>query len=257
MGMISSLVHDRVKAVVSNDNEFETTVFAQQAEQKLRIDQDDDVFKYYHLKGAHNPLTVLPDLRVTSVPVPFSRERYVLQIKASLNALERFFSSLKRLEIWDSALIVIVADHGSGQTPQLYINSRVGSRAQAQPDAPASRRKFLKDKARGVPLVLIKRTLSSRGPMEVSNAPVSLLDIPATIAAELDLPETPPGVSMFSVGDGDLRIRQYAAFDYSETKTSYVGPMTLYTIKGHSWDDESWRVETVLRPPSSTGASAH
>ena len=40
MGLVSNVVSDEVKATVSTDNEYETSVFADQAEHELRVDRD-------------------------------------------------------------------------------------------------------------------------------------------------------------------------------------------------------------------------
>lgn len=245
MDIVSRFVPDEVKMSVSTDNEFETTVFAEQADREMRVDTHGDSFKYYHLKGAHSPLTVRADLTVSGEPVPFTRENYVLQLKASLRALDVFFEGLKRLRVWDRTLIIVVADHGSGHTKEMYLRSTVESRPGTRPGVARSTRLFAKDKARGIPLVLVKR-IDAAGPMATSDAPVSNLDVPATVAAELELRERPRGASMFATEP--RRIRRYGAFEYSENKTNYVGAMTLYAVAGKSWDDRSWTIEDVLVP---------
>ena len=247
MGLVSNFVSDEVKATVSTDNEYETSVFADQAERELRVDRDGRVFKYYHLKGGHSPLSVTEDLRVTTDPVPFSRQNYSRQVRLSIQSLGRFFAQLERLGEFDDSLIVIASDHGSGMSPEVYLGTSAGTKLQSPPGVAESRRNFAKDKARGVPLLLVKRA-GSTGPMVVSQKAAAAVDVPATIVAEFVATVPSRGESLLDGAQSRTRTRNYAAFDYSENRTSYVGPITLYSITGSSWDDASWSIADVLLP---------
>jgi hypothetical protein len=213
MDLISNVVPDDVKQVISaDDDQFETSVFATQANDRLRADRRGNVFKFYHLKGAHAPLTVDADLRTGNTQVPFTRENYVRQLQASLRGLETFFSALRRAGIYDTSLIVVAGDHGSGSIQELHVNSPGDRPPTSRVPAGASARNFREDKARGIPLVLVKR-IEATGPMTVSSYPVSVMDIPATIVEELGLGQAQSRMSMFDPGRRTGRVRQYAAFD--------------------------------------------
>ena len=84
--------------------------------------------------------------------------------------------------------------------------------------------------------------------MSISDAPVSLLDIPATIISELGLTEKATGLSMFEVDPGISRIRRYGASSFSHGAGEYVAPIVFYSIDGDSWLDDSWRVEGIFPP---------
>jgi hypothetical protein len=254
--IISNYVPDKYKQFVSDDP-FESIVFANQADREMRAELHGNVFKYYHLKGNHGPLTATEDMQVTKSPVPYTQNNYVLQLKVSLKALRIFFAALKRLKIYDQTLIVIVGDHGSGMAEGLYLNSTAGARAKVTSGIFHHRGNFRKDKARGVPLVLVKR-IGAKGPMqEIWESPVSLLDIPATIAAEMGLDSGTSGISMFHAYSQLGRVRRYAAIEMTPFKADYVGDITVYDVDGNSWQDESWAISEILSPPPLGKQSSH
>lgn len=251
MGVVTKMAPDEVKQITSSDNEFETLVFAEQAASQLRLAREGDAFFYYHLKGAHQPLTVTPDLKVGREPVEFTRENYVRQYQASLRGLELFFAELKALGVYDRSLVVVVGDHGSGEVEELYVGSVRGARPVSKIEPGPNRRNFPKDKARAIPLVLVKRP-GAAGPLQKSDTPVWLLDLPATILSELGVHSRETGGrSMFdSAADQSVRVRRYGAFNFSENRTSYVGPISLYEVAGDARKDTSWTLVDILVPPS-------
>jgi hypothetical protein len=94
-------------------------------------------------------------------------------------------------------------------------------------------------KAAGLPMVLVKR-INGSGPLAVSDAPVCLGDIPRTVADELGLDARFPGLSMFSVREGERRERVYRGFVGPQEDVDYLAPLYEYAVNGFAWDDESW-----------------
>lgn len=239
------LLPEGVKQTVATDDQFAINTFLNRAPSVPDTGRGQRVFKYFHLKGAHSPLTVDANLAFTHDVVPFSRQAYLAQAAANLEYLHRFFGELSDAGVFDSSLILILGDHGSGETPEMWL---------AGPDAQpirldGTRRNFRRDKARALPLVLIKR-IGASGPLQQSDAPVSLRDVPATILSELGMEAVDDRPSMFEVPPDEPRTRYHAAFDFSPNKSGYVEPITLYRIEGDSWLDESWKVDSILYAPT-------
>lgn len=239
------LVPDRVKGLAAIDAQYELATFVENAPADLPLDRGAPAFKLYHFKGPHVPLTVDESLRFTGRPVDFNRRNYRLQAEANLLWLGRFLESLEKAGIYDRTLIFVVGDHGNGDTEEMYLG------AEGAPDRlDGTDRGFPEDKARGVPLVLVKR-IGASGPLEVSDAPVSALDLPSTVLAELGLERRDSSPSMFDWAPDARRVRHYAAFDVGPSSNEFVDDITLYRVEGHSWRNESWAVETILSPPGS------
>lgn len=241
------LLPEGVKQTVTTDDRYAINTFLAQAPPVFATDRGARVFKYFHLKGAHSPLTVDEDLNFTPGVLPFTRDAYVAQAKANLAHLHRFFSKLREAGIYDSSLILVLGDHGSGETPEMWIDSE-GPNARPVRLA-GTGRNFRRDKARALPLVLVKR-IGATGSLDRSDAPVSLRDVPATILSELGMERADGGPSMFEVTTDEPRVRYHGAFEFSPNKTGYVDPITLYRVDGDSWLDESWAVERIVAPAS-------
>lgn len=238
----SHMVPDNVKQVVSTEDRFQIHTFVNGSD-TFSADVDGPVFKYFHFKGAHSPLTVDRNLEFSANVFPFSRENYIFQAKANLLALEQFFARLKLMGIYDSSIIAIVGDHGSGDSPEMYI-VEPGESVKPYPLA-GTRRNFLRDKARAIPLTLFKRSRQD-GPLVVSDAPVALTDLPSTILREVGLSDASAGRSMFEFDASDSRVRYHSAFEFRPNKQAYVDEITLYRVSGSGWDNDSWSVEGIL-----------
>jgi hypothetical protein len=223
----------------SKRHEFQETVkFFREASAGLSLSENTKLFKYIHLPGMHFPLmfneTLEPEL------LPSDRQGYKKQARGLLKLVSAFLGELKEAGIYDNSLIVIMGDHGAlgdvylpqekrGNAGQLYYPGRGG----------------------GLPLVLIK-PFGASGRMHVSDAAVSLSDIPKTIMSGLRLKDDFPGVSMFDAGASDGRVRKFYAYSWNEQKIKedYLPVMTEYSVSGFSWLAGSWK-ETGTYEPSS------
>jgi Sulfatase len=219
------------------------------------------VFKTYHLAGLHVPVKMKRDF--TKGIFDYTRANFSEQAEAYAKIVGAFLERLKQHGLYDNSLIVIVGDHGSGRAPDLYVQPAADERTRAL-NATAGSGDFQRDKARGLPLLLVKR-FGAKGEIKTSRAPASVVDIPATILAELQLPAPAVpvlpghpdfhGVPLFSLREKQARTRYYGAMEWAAEKSDYVSPITLYRVQGDSWTDEAWSfVETLDRPPG-TGAT--
>lgn len=221
------------------------------------------VFKTYHLAGLHVPVKMKRDF--TMGIFDYNRANFSEQAEAYAKITGAFLNKLKRQGLYDNSLIVILGDHGSGRAADLYVNPGSAERTLAL-NATAGSGDFQRDKARGLPLLLVKR-FGARGEIKTSRVPASLVDIPATILSELKIP--PPavqalsgrpeflGTPLFSLRERQSRTRYYGAMEWAAEKSDYVSPITLYRVQGDSWSDEAWSyVEALDRPADSVATPA-
>lgn len=199
------------------------------------VASDMDAFKFIHLKGIHLPLIMNEHLAFEEMKP--SRANILRQGTGVLKMAATFLERLEQLGVYDESLVFIVADHGSGVgDAKINVTERAASLNREGP----YRGQFAGLKAAGIPLVLAKR-VNSRGELRVSDAPVSLSDIPRTVAEELGLEAPFRGASMFDVAEGEVRERIYRAFVGPQEDVEYLAPLREYAVTGHSWDDASWR----------------
>lgn len=211
-------------------------------------------FKFYHLAGLHVPVKLKRDF--TTGVFDYTRANFNEQAEAYVKIMGAYLDELKRHNLYDNSMIVILGDHGSGRAPELYV--RPGSpELTGRLNATAVRGDFQCDKARGIPLLLVKR-FGEKGELKTSQASASVVDIPATVRKELNLAHPPVqaiagqpdfhGVSLFDLNENRTRPRYYGAMSWSGEKSDYVNPITLYRIQGFGWSDESWSFVKFLDP---------
>jgi hypothetical protein len=193
-------------------------------------------FKYYHLWGIHAPL--LHDENLRPVTVPYTRENAKRQAKGTFRLLKGYIETLTKLNIYDQSLLLIVADHGTEFQPFRPRLVEVDTRLRTGGSAPpvSTRNSF------GLPLVLVK-PIAATGAMRVSDAPVSLGDIPRTVTSALGMKSASPGESMFDPGlrpNRPRRVLKYNA-EHLHLTSRYFPPLTEYVVSGFSWFDESWQ----------------
>ena len=234
-----------LKNIVSTtDSQFEAGTFVSQLSTGVEATHGQPVFKYYHLKGAHSPLTVNQELKFTDQTFAYNRQNYTASVMASLRSLGVFFARLKGLGVFDDSLIIVVSDHGSGNSEEMYVGTSRDAAVVAESRRRGIRRSFGRDKARAIPILLVKR-FGSQGPLETSEAPVSLLDVPATVFSILGVETSPTGMSVYEVDGDAVRTRRYGVFEYRTTSGDYVEPIVFYSVTGDSWLDQSWSIEDV------------
>jgi hypothetical protein len=151
---------------------FQNTHFLEELTRNLSAGRDEPVYKYIHVSNTHRPMVANFDCGYAGRTFGDSRTTLTIQSKCTLDTLSALFDKLKAAGIYDSSLIVIHADHG-GWVPNRRQGPpiRLSANAAAAPSWVASL---------ASPLFVIKPP-NSDGPLAVSEAYVSLLDLPDTI----------------------------------------------------------------------------
>lgn len=188
--------------------------------------------KFYDLGGPHIPLRLNENMRYR--PMHVNRRNYKRSATASLKLMGLFLDHLQRLGIYDDSIVVIVGDHGAGYQGQSFV---------VQPGMPVAGdgTDIVTQPARitALPLILVK-PLGSRGGLKISDQPVSLADIPATVFSDLGLPVRDSGISMFAIDGSRPRERRFLQY-LGRDIYSYYGDMTEYIVDGFGWQDRAWR----------------
>jgi len=205
------------------------------------------VFKYYHWNAVHVPLRFDENFRIAYGES--NRANFTSQATACLKMVGLVLEKLKELGIYDNTLIVILSDHGSGRTPDMFINPIFNDYSRFLSNGDPYRA-FHFSKSRGGALLLVK-PLDARGNMKTSNAPVSHLDVAPTIFKELGIVDPAfSGEPVFSVPANSPRRRFFYAYRWDGDHNEFLQPLVEYRIDGDSWQDASWdRTGRVLVAP--------
>ncbi len=199
------------------------------------IMENTDAFKFYHLKAIHLPLIMNEELDYEEMQP--SRANMLRQGTGMLKIAATLLERLRQLGVYDNSLIFIVGDHGSGVGDAKINVTPYGDSFNTRGPYKGNFQSF---KAIGIPLILVKR-MRATGELRISDAPVTLGDIPQTVVEELGLEAGFPGKSMFGMEDNEERERIYRAFVGPQEDVEYLAPLYEYAVDGFSWDDTSWR----------------
>ncbi|NBD95832.1 MAG: hypothetical protein GVY11_05070, partial [Gammaproteobacteria bacterium] len=102
--------------------------------------------------------------------------------------------------------------------------------------------------------VLIKPP-GARGRLRISDAPVSLADLAATLAVLIDLDADLPGQNMFDVAENADRERYYRHYRFTGFTGEYLPAMTEYRVRGFSWLAGNWTATgRVFAPDQAAGS---
>jgi hypothetical protein len=212
-------------------------------------------FKFLHFFGIHVPTSIdracgwngLERSAAQSVQVRGAarEEDRRRTVAASRCLLGRVFELLRRLDeigVYDESLVFVVGDHGRQLTP---IDPE-----SADPPLPAPPRAEglesttppgLWNSSLGVPLFLVK-PVGAKDPLRVSDAPVSLCDMPRSIFASLGVEADFGCESIFEVGDRRGSPRIHYRVNVPGAPIAKRGDrFHEFRVEGHAWRPNSWR----------------
>ncbi len=199
-------------------------------------------YKFIHLVTPHAPLVSRADCSFTGAELEYTMGTFSTQSSCTLNGVLGFVRKLKALDLYDRSLIIIHGDHGGGVAFRMR---------DAQGNPTTSSQALHRVWGKPLPLVLVKPP-GSGGRLEISDKPVSLLDIPATVTELLEIDNPFPGVSMFDLDRPALAERVYyrssmhrndaAAKDRFDNFSSFI-------VTGSVYDVDAWSDEILLNEP--------
>ena len=198
------------------------------------------VYKYIHLMTPHPPLVVGVNNNFSGKVLPATPGNFKLQAEYTFENVLKVLESLKYLDLYNSSLIIIQSDHGSGIP--FDIESPDGSIVK-------SYKTFLPSDA-FLPLLLIKPP-HHKGPLRTSIAQGDLSDLPATISSILKIQKHFPGQSLFDIDPLEDRKRTtYYSFTTHRNDAMVSGffeELQEYEISGSAYKINSWKKGRILK----------
>lgn len=230
---LSSSNTDEGKIGVESVKRYQHPVleFIDEASQKLVANNQEPTFKYYHFNIPHAPFILNEKLQQERLsPDRRGFRRFSI---AALEATLAFLDKLRAEGLYDNTTVFILGDHGGGKYyVGRYDTDEIKVEAGDVPD------EHLES---GIPLLLAK-PFNATGELSISDAAVSLGDVPYTIS---DLTETDyngRGINIFKVGNDDNieRERRFLFYTFICWRQDYLPTLREYIIKGHAWSPASW-----------------
>jgi hypothetical protein len=241
-----------VQSALSNSSEFmQLQFFAHKAvldqfEEYMTVDRSVPVYKFFHLMLVHKPMVTNKNCEYAGRALPTVRATAKIQAKCSLFGAIKLLEKMKKLGIYEDALIILMADHGVWVPPAgLKQNAVVRSNGQKVALNPAI-------VAQALPLMAIKRP-GAKGPLQISRAPSWIVDTAPTIASILNFDEKFNGVSMFDIKPDEQRERNHYFYQYDrrEWEVDYLNSIQKFTISGSVFDTGNWHPGERLLPGES------
>ena len=168
--------------------------------ERSRIEDEAPTFKFLHLMNTHFPLNIDEGCKIAPRRLR-TRANFKVQARCGLDAFLRLVAFLERSSIYDSGLIILMSDHGSSLSEP------------SQPRTLDGKIKLYTGRAAYfLPLLLVKPP-GSRGPLKISQAPASLIDLRATICEATQTCKPPPhGMSVLSLPEHAKRERVFIEY---------------------------------------------
>jgi hypothetical protein len=219
---------------------FQNTQFLEELTRKLSATRDKPVYKYIHVSTTHRPMVASFDCGYAGRTFGDSRTTLTIQSKCTLDTVGALFDKLKSAGIYDSSLIIVHADHG-GWVP---------NRRQGEPvRLPKGNLAPPAVKSLASPLLAIKPPRSD-GPLVVSEAYVSLLDLPDTISDIMRFDVNFQHRSAFDTTPEANRTRPFYLYFWqkNEYEEEYTDTIHEFMIQGSHYESE-WILRSVHHRP--------
>jgi hypothetical protein len=222
---------------------FAHLAFLRQLTERLAPGSQQPRYKFLHLVTPHAPLVTRSDCGYAGREMAYSPETAGDQSRCALAAVRAFLRRLQELGAYDEALLIIHGDHGGGVA--FPMRGPAGESTDSLAALPGVW-------GNALPLVLIKPP-GSAGALRVSNVPVSLLDIPATVADLLGIENRFPGTSMYRLAEGQVRLRQYHTSTMHRNDAAAkdrFDDFSSFSIRGSVYDVAAWSEARLTQAPA-------
>ncbi|OGR15214.1 MAG: hypothetical protein A2341_09000 [Deltaproteobacteria bacterium RIFOXYB12_FULL_58_9] len=209
--------------------------FATDLLSRSKLGSNQPVYKFIHLLTPHPPF-VLDEECKSHAPIAGSRDAILRQSRCATSLVIKILNKLRSLELYDSSLIVIQADHGAGYPVNMESDLNASNILQ-RPESPSI-------VGSAVALLAIKPP-DNRGPLQISHLPTMLTDVPATIADLLGLAQDLPGRSAFAEGEKPTRLRHYFNYTWRNEnwQAEYLRNLDTYVVAGSVYDERAWSMQ--------------
>jgi len=177
----------------------------------ITLIHDKNAFRFFHLRGAHQPWTLTEGMEEKKDEISFSAQYG--QAKATLKIVRAYLEEMKRTGVYKNSTIILTADHGFYSYMQFVTYK--------------------------IPLLMVK-TPGTRKGLAISKAPVTTGDVAATILSFVTPDYRKYGPSLFDVKENEPRERRFL-FGREQEYKDYMADLTEWKTTGNAEDMASWK----------------
>ena len=222
---------------------FGAAAFLREFANRVTQGEDAPVYTLLHVLTPHLPVLTDADCAHAPklAPVP---EDFTNQARCALSAVGTLLQRLRDLGLYDQSAIIVTSDHGvdlafiepEDEHPLRGMRSPAGVT-------------LARIETYATPLLLVK-AFAAQGPVQISHAPTSITDVPATLLDLADLPDTlGHGASVLRVDPAAPRQRTYAHHHGTSRPRRFLDHLYLFSVNGRVNDPNAWSYQgTVFGP---------
>jgi arylsulfatase A-like enzyme len=203
-------------------------------------------FRLLHLFGAHVPASLDRDCEFAGTkarPENSDREPFVEATRCLLSRVFAYLQALDEAGLYDASAVLVISDHG-------HLVPLDPSVARPPLPPPPAGTGDLPGFFRGNALFLAKQR-GARGGLTISDAPVSLCDVPASLYDAMEVSGVADCSSVFDA-NAPRGVRRFYAAVQDKNAGSHKNRLEFesYRIEGHAWHAQSWRRDMEPEPPA-------
>lgn len=190
------------------------------------------VYTFLHLITPHDPIVTNADCSYAPKPTPNPGD-FADQARCALSGVQMLLRRLRDLDLYDHSAIIVTSDHGA-------------TAALSPPEDEQALRRMLSPagtdyatfQPRATPLLLVK-PFAAGGPLQISHAPTSIVDVPATMLDLAGLPDTLGGTSVLGLDPSTPRQRTYAHAGQIAPRP-FFDVLYVFAVNGRVTDGGAW-----------------
>ena len=221
-----------------------SAAFLEQFVGLMTLGRDRPVYKLLHVGVPHRPVVVDRECRFIGL-TEMSRQVYTEQSRCAIKLVASLLARARTLGIYDTSLIIVSSDHGTDLAP-LGFSGRSDSLS-LLPGPSTVRLPAIASTAKAVMLI---KPPNRTGPITISHAPTSHVDLPSTILEILGLPGGSADVSMLRRDAAQPRTRVFGMYNpHVRFPKAYLDRVDVLTINGRLLDAKSWNVQRLIWRP--------
>lgn len=210
----------------------------------MTVGRDRPVYKLLHVGVPHRPIVVDRECRFIG-GAAMSRQSYTEQSRCAIKLVAALLDRARALGLYDGSLIIVSSDHGTDLQPSGFAGK--SESLSLIPGPSTVRLPAIASTAKAV--MLIKRP-NRNGPITVSDAPTSHVDLPSTILDALGIPGATPEGLMFNRDPSAARTRVFGMYNpHVRFPKAYLDRLDVLTIDGHVLDAAAWNVRQLIWQP--------
>jgi hypothetical protein len=221
-----------------------SVAFFEQFIDLMTVGRDRPVYKLLHVGVPHRPIVVDRECRFIGL-TDMSRQSYTDQSRCAIKLVAALLDRARALGIYDGSLIIVSSDHGTDLQP-----SGFAGKSESLSLIPGPSTVRLPAIASTAKAVMLIKPPHREGPITVSDAPTSHVDLPSTILDALGLPGATADGLMFSRDPGASRTRVFGMYNpHVRFPKAYLDRLDVLTIDGHVLDAAAWNVRQLIWRP--------